>query len=260
MPITDVPPLCITADTLTTVLGRFRRGTAPGLTGWTYEHILDATRRPSARRACFSFLNDMLAGRLPPLPELLDSDGLPLTKPTGGVRLIAIGEAWLRLAALCAVHVCSELGPSLAPLQVGVGIPGGAEGVGHALRSALDAHPDHLLLSLDCKNAFNSVSRQAIFHAAQEHAPFLLNFLSWAYGRPSQVFLRGAPDNSDPVLSTSGVKQGDPLGPLLFAPTLQGPLQRTATAHPERQIMAYFDNINVVSPAAAAAPAFEALA
>jgi hypothetical protein len=83
MPITDVPPLCITADTLTAVLGRLRRSTALGLTGWTYEHILDATRRPSARRACLSFLNDMLAGCQPQIPELLDSDGLPLTKPTG---------------------------------------------------------------------------------------------------------------------------------------------------------------------------------
>jgi hypothetical protein len=56
------------------------------------------------------------------------------------------------------------------------------------------------------------------------------------------------------------VKQADPLGPLLFAITLQGPLQRTAAAHPETQIVAYFDDINVVGPAAAAAPAFEALA
>jgi hypothetical protein len=105
--------------------------------------------------------------------------------PWGGVRPIAIGEAWLHLAALCAVHECSELGPSLAPLQLGVGIPGGAKGVGHALRSALDAHPAHLLLSLDSKNAFNSVSHQAIFHAALEHAPSLLHFLAWAHGRLS---------------------------------------------------------------------------
>jgi hypothetical protein len=51
-----------------------------------------------------------------------------------------------------------------------------------------------------------------------------------------------------------------PLGLLLFALTLQGPLQRTATAHPATQIVAYFDDINVVGPPAAAAPAFEALA
>jgi hypothetical protein len=204
----------------------------------------------------------MLTGPLPPVPELLDSDGLPLSKPAGGVRPFAIGdlEAWLRLAALCAVHECRELGPSLAPLQLGVRIPGGAEGVEHALRSALDAHPGHLLLSLYCKNAFNSVSRQAIFHAAQEQAPSLLPFLTWAYSGPSRVSLHGAPDDSAPILSTSSVEQGDPLGPLLFALTLHGPLTRTAASHPDTQIIAYFDDINIVGPAAAAAPAFDSLA
>jgi hypothetical protein len=100
------------------------------------------------------------------------------------------------------------------------------ESVGHALRSALDEHPTHLLLSLGFKHAFNSVSRQAIFYAAQEYAPFLLPFLSRACGRPSRVFLRSAPDNSALVFSTSGVKQGEPVGPLVLAHTLQGPLQR----------------------------------
>jgi hypothetical protein len=157
------------------------------------------------------------------------------------------------------VHECDDLGPSLAPLQLGLGIAGGAEGVGHALRSALHSQLVQmvdLLLSLDCKIAFNSISRQAIFHAAQEHAPALLSFLSLAYGSPSRVFPRGAPHDFSPVLSTSVVQQGDPLGPLLFALTLQGPLQRVAKALPAAQIVAHFDDINVVSPAAAAANAF----
>jgi hypothetical protein len=58
----------------------------------------------------------------------------------------------------------------------------------------------------------------------------------------------------------SGIKEGDPLGPLLFAFTLHGPLTRTAASHPATQIIAYFDDINIVGPAAAADPAFEALA
>jgi hypothetical protein len=85
IPPTDVPPICITAATLSAVLIHLRRGTAPGLTGWTYEHLLNATSRPSARRACIAFLNDMLAGCLPHVPELLDSDGVPLRKPAGGI-------------------------------------------------------------------------------------------------------------------------------------------------------------------------------
>jgi hypothetical protein len=84
------------------------------------------------------------------------SQHLPLCKPLGGIQPIAIGEAWLRLAVLCAVHKCNNLGPSLAQLQLSVGISGAANGVEHALCSALHSHPDHILLSLDCQSAFNS--------------------------------------------------------------------------------------------------------
>jgi hypothetical protein len=212
IPNTDVPVLCITPETLSTVLTRFRRGTAPGLTGCTYKHILDATRRPSARRACVAFLNNMLAGRLPRVPELLDSDGLLLRKRVGGIRPIA-SEVWLRLAALCAAHECSELGPRLAPLQLGVGIPGGAEGVRHALRSALDAHPDHLLLSLDCKNAFNSVSRQAVFHAAQEHDPSLSHSFTGRTAGPCGFSSVGRPTTLSPSSPLAESNSGTPSGP-----------------------------------------------
>jgi hypothetical protein len=126
--------------------------------------------------------NALLFGQLPPVFELLDCDGLPLHKPAGGIRPIAIGEAWTRLASLCAVHKCSDLGPSLAPLQLGVGFPGGAKGFGHAVRSALASDPEALLLSLDCLNAFTTVSRAAIFEAVAASAPSGMPSLRWAYG------------------------------------------------------------------------------
>jgi hypothetical protein len=201
----------------------------------------------------------MLAGLLPNVSELLDSDGLPHRNPARGIRPFAIAEALLRLAALCAVHRCNNWGPSLAPLQVGVDISGGAEGVGHALRSALYSHPDNLLLSLDCKNAFNSISRQEILRAAQELAPVLLPSLCWPYGSLSREILCGAQHDSSSVLSNSGVKQEDPLGLLLFTLTLIELLHRVATAHLAAQIVAFFDDNNFFGPAAAAAHAFQAL-
>jgi hypothetical protein len=106
-------------------------------------------------------------------------------------------------AALCAVHECNDPGPSLALLQFGVGVSGVVDGVGHAARSTLHSHPDHLLLSLKCKYTCTSTSRQAIYHGAQKHAPTLLHYLSWAYGSASRVFLQGAPHDSSSVLSTS---------------------------------------------------------
>ena len=127
------------------------------------------------------------------------------------------------------------------------------------VRTALDRDPEALRVSLDLQNAFNSVSRQAIFNAVAERAPSLMPFLKWVYGGASHIFVRGAPDDAEPMLCTSGVQQGDPLGPLLFALALQGPLEAVAQDHPAVRLVAYFDDINIVGPPQSACEAFEAL-
>jgi hypothetical protein len=55
------------------------------------------------------------------------------------------------------------------------------------------------------------------------------------------------------------VKQGDPLGSLLFALALLGPLRTVAATHPGAHDVVYFDAINVVGPADSAVRAFNRL-
>jgi hypothetical protein len=81
------------------------------------------------------------------------------------VRPIAIGEVWVRLASLCAMAACQDAGLALAPLQLGVGVPGGSQSVGHALRSGLSCCPGDVTLQLDFRNLYNSVSRTALLQA-----------------------------------------------------------------------------------------------
>ncbi|KAL0213523.1 hypothetical protein RCL1_007149 [Eukaryota sp. TZLM3-RCL] len=68
------------------------------------------------------------------------------------------------------------------------------------------------LVSLDMSNAFNCLSRQAIFDSVSVHFPHWLPFLSWSYGSPSNLFYINSV-----ILSSEGVKQGDPLGPFLYS-------------------------------------------
>ena len=82
-----------------------------------------------------------------------------LTAPPGvcnpTVRPIAVGEeAWYRFAGLCALTACAQTGLSLAPVQLGASIPGGVESIGHAIRSALLADLDSVLLAVGQGNAF----------------------------------------------------------------------------------------------------------
>ena len=120
---TDVPAIQISEETLVAVEKRLSansRGTAGGVTGWTYEQALVPVRVSSeGRRAVLQFVNLILSGKLPRSCFLLESllVGLEKTKdgvPTGDVRPIAIGEVWYRLAMICAlVQKGHEVGVAL---------------------------------------------------------------------------------------------------------------------------------------------------
>ena len=66
--------------------------------------------------------------------------------------------------SICALSTAGNIGDILAPLQIGVGISGGAEIPGHALRlDILD--PEVVTVQVDLQNAFNLSDRTAIAHA-----------------------------------------------------------------------------------------------
>ena len=136
-----------------------------------------------------------------------------LNKKAGGLRPIAIGYVWRRLAAKCANRsVLPKLVDYFRPIQLGVGIPGGCEAAVHASRIFLQQLPDNYVLAkLDFANAFNSVDRPRVLAEVSELAPEILNFCLLSYGSASKLKFG---DFSVP--SESGVQQGDPLGPLLF--------------------------------------------
>jgi hypothetical protein len=75
------------------------------------------------------------------------------------------------------------------------------------------AAPNHVLLQLDFKNAFNSVKRKILLDAVAEHCPWFLPYALACYARVGTLFA----DGGFTVLSAEGVHQGDPCGPLFFA-------------------------------------------
>jgi hypothetical protein len=184
---------------------------------------------------------------------------LALVKPTGGLRPIAIPEALLRVASLCAQAAVHEAGSKLAPLQVGVGVPGGAEIVGHALVSGIATRVDVVTVATDLENAFNTIDRSAVFAAVAKREPGILPYVRWLYGTPTQLHVIGTPLEAQPILSSAGVRQGDPISPLLFALTLQDPLKQTAEQHPAAAIISLHDDVHVQDDVDGACEATETL-
>ena len=107
------------------------------------------------------FVNVVLQGDLPTEAREILFGGrlIALHKNDGGVRPIAVGYTLRRLAAKCAnANVIKRRNEELQPIQVGVGVSGGAEAAIHALRRYVSTMPDdHVLVKLDFSNAYNTV-------------------------------------------------------------------------------------------------------
>ena len=138
-----------------------------------------------------------------------------LKKKDGGIRPIAVGNVFRRLAAKVICHpVTKDLGQRLQPVQLGVGVPSGSEVAAHSIRHLLSSPRVNkgVMVKLDLKNAFNSVRRDHMLEVCHRRAPSIFPLARLAYGSPSSLLV------TDKIIhSSTGVQQGDPLGPLLFA-------------------------------------------
>src|SRR5207248_10878210 len=139
--------------------------------------------------AITSFANTLLSGQCHPsvLPILFGGSLIALEKKSGGIRPIAIGYTWRRIAAKCATfHASSRLRSVLSPRQLGVGIAGGCEAAVHATRRfSASLSTDCIMAKLDFCNAFNSLHRDAMLESVSACAPEIYRFCHLSYSTPS---------------------------------------------------------------------------
>ena len=111
--------------------------------------------------ALTSFVNILLTGNCPPriIHILFGGNLLALEKKFVGIRPIAVGYVWCRLAVKCAnCFATTKLVDNFSPTQLGVGIPGGCEAAVHATRRFIESMPDYYVVAkLDFINAFNTL-------------------------------------------------------------------------------------------------------
>ena len=165
-------------------------------------------------------LNLIMRGQVPSFAReaIFGASLFALGKNDGGVRPIAVGSVYRRLAARILTHyAAARLSQELAPVQLGVGVSQGCEAAVHAVREyarVLSGMEDssYVLVKVDVKNAFNSLRRDVLLNRIAERCPELHPMASHAYSTQTPLFF-----GESVIPSLRGVQQGDPIGPLAFA-------------------------------------------
>ena len=140
-----------------------------------------------------------------------------LRKKCGGIRPIAVGNVFRRLSSKIANRYATKLlSHELRPTQLGVGTSNGCEAAAHAVRHLLNTPEQraegNIMIKLDMRNAFNTIRRDTVLESVHKRASAIYPFVRLAYESDSTLIF-----GDSTILSSTGIQQGDPLGPLLFA-------------------------------------------
>ena len=194
---------------------------AAGVSGFTFAflHTLFSGKDFAPTHQCLdplvNFLNLVMKGNVSPfaLGLLIAGRLVLLPKLDGGIRPVNVGEALLRLIGrIINVREAVLASAGFAPHQLAVGISGAGEKMARVTQAAFDSGLG--ILAADAPNAFNGIRRQFVQAGLRLMAP---SVESWFVRTHSgQATLRDS-SGRRLYLSSTGVRQGDPLGMLFYS-------------------------------------------
>ncbi|KAL0228364.1 hypothetical protein RCL1_004507 [Eukaryota sp. TZLM3-RCL] len=225
----------IKADEVLKAILHLPSGKAAGPSGISFDLLKSVVRQNSfIVDDLVLFFNNLLTLKYKAPKQFTASGPIALRKPNGKIRPIAVGESLYRLLSSLAFNRVAE---NLGSKQL--------MGLVAALTSDLffKQNSNNCVFNLDFKNAFNSVLRGSIQSELQHKFPEVESFFHCFYSGTSDLVY-----DVHNLPSSSGVKQGDPLGPFLFCLSIQPILNLLKSKFSQLEIVAYMDDISLIAP------------
>ena len=185
-------------------LQSFSGGCCGGIDELCPAHLLDLVAVYTAevglylRRSITNFTNKILRRDVSDyaLKLLFSSNLTALRQKDGGIRPVAVGNVFRRLAAKVGCYAVSRaVSHELLPIQLGVSVKGGAEAAVHAVRTFItnniDSNDHRIIVKLEMMNAFNSVRRNHVMQTCLDRTPQIAKLSFLAYSKPSSVIASG---------------------------------------------------------------------
>ena len=243
---------------------KFKKLKSSGFSNWTTETIIQMFKASTESMALVTrLMNLLLKGKGGNTDLWLASRLVLIKKSSGGIRPIAIQDAWIRfLSSFLAGNVKEQAKVFFLPHQVGIGVAGGAEIMVHAVNAVVEyikspIGSDIIIIKIDFNNAFNSMHRSSIYNELLGSFPHLARWFHWTYSHKTPIYSSESEYLFD---SEIGVKQGDPLGPFFFGCGAQATVRKLVSDfNNEIEIIGYLDDNTVIVKRTSAAAVYEKL-
>jgi hypothetical protein len=252
--LTNIIPLSITMDQVSTQLRRFPKDSACANSGDRVQHHLDliASGLPYSE-ALTIYLNLLLGGKAPAeiAPYIGSAHLIPLLKADESICPMAVGEILRRLlSSYCAQSVTAKAKEHLGNGQQGIRKPNAIEIILVGLNRLINDEnidPYTTLALIDFQNAFCEVKRQCFFDEVYRLFPEISPWVESIYECSVLMFT-----GDDLCYSHIGVQQGDPLGPLLFCLVLALLLTELSKSYQDQGLsvlnFAFLDDLTLLFP------------